>query len=285
MAQSQKRLAELRDGKLQLPYLKNADWVLGFAEARAKAAKTGKPIFAYFTRSDERCMNSISMECGALAEDGFREFANSVVPFCNITTKVKTDADQELFEAKGGVKYPHVVLMNAAGNVRYVVRGEKLSDFQNGLQELGELEALRKRVDAGDRHAKYPFLKKQLELQHLDFPAAKKAMKKLPRLSKAQNRELAPLLLRAEVHHIVSRAGKSQKARAKAGEKFFRMHKAGRVPIQDGLLPFWLHILDYAEMAKKAVIYEEALDTLKQEFPELPWMEQERTLRELQSNG
>jgi hypothetical protein len=63
------------------------------------------------------------------------------------------------------------------------------------------------------------------------------------------------------------------------------MQKAGRVPIQDALLPFWLHILDYAEMAKKAVIYEEALDTLKQEFPELPWKEQERTLRELQSNG
>jgi hypothetical protein len=228
-------------------------------------------------------MDSISLECGVLAEPGFRVFSQGVVPFCHITTRVESDPDQDLFAAKGGVEYPRVVFMDAKGKVVYAVQGSKLVDFRRGLKELQELEALRKRVAAKDRHAEYPFLKKQLELQHIEFLVAKKVIRNLPRLTQAQKLELAPLLLRAEVHRMVSRTGESKKARAKTGERFFRMKKVGKVPMRDALFPFWMHILDYAESRKKAHLYEEALDSLKQEFSGRDWKEQDRTLRKLQT--
>ena len=37
--------------KLKEPFVQNADWVLDFDEALAKAKETKKPVFAYFTRS------------------------------------------------------------------------------------------------------------------------------------------------------------------------------------------------------------------------------------------
>ncbi len=39
--------------KLKEPFLKKAPWLLDFAKAREESAKTGRPIFALFTRSYE----------------------------------------------------------------------------------------------------------------------------------------------------------------------------------------------------------------------------------------
>jgi hypothetical protein len=37
--------------KQAAPFVKNGGWILDFTEARKKAIKENKPIFAYFTRS------------------------------------------------------------------------------------------------------------------------------------------------------------------------------------------------------------------------------------------
>ncbi|MHC5063232.1 MAG: thioredoxin domain-containing protein [Planctomycetota bacterium] len=48
---SQEDLIAKREAKLASDWIKLADWVLDYDEARAKAKESGKPIFAYFTRS------------------------------------------------------------------------------------------------------------------------------------------------------------------------------------------------------------------------------------------
>ena len=50
----QQAFIDKRDKKLQSAFLQNADWIMSFAEAKAVAKETGKPIFAYFTRSYAR---------------------------------------------------------------------------------------------------------------------------------------------------------------------------------------------------------------------------------------
>lgn len=50
-AQSQEQYVARKEAKLAEPWLQNADWILDYDEAKAAAAKSGKPIFAYFTRS------------------------------------------------------------------------------------------------------------------------------------------------------------------------------------------------------------------------------------------
>jgi hypothetical protein len=42
---------EKRDLKLKSPFLSKAAWITDYAAARAEAKKSGKAIFAYFTRS------------------------------------------------------------------------------------------------------------------------------------------------------------------------------------------------------------------------------------------
>ncbi len=44
-------LEEKRDKKLAEEFLKKAPWITDYDKARAEAKKTGKPVFAYFTRS------------------------------------------------------------------------------------------------------------------------------------------------------------------------------------------------------------------------------------------
>jgi hypothetical protein len=47
----QEQLKKQRDEKLALPVFKKAGWTFDYEKARAEAKTTGKPIFAYFTRS------------------------------------------------------------------------------------------------------------------------------------------------------------------------------------------------------------------------------------------
>ena len=44
-------MEERLEAKLGKPFLKNAAWVLDFAEAKRRAKAENKVIFAYFTRS------------------------------------------------------------------------------------------------------------------------------------------------------------------------------------------------------------------------------------------
>ena len=48
---SQEELVKLRDEKLALPVFTKADWTFDYDKARERAAKEGKLIFTYFSRS------------------------------------------------------------------------------------------------------------------------------------------------------------------------------------------------------------------------------------------
>lgn len=50
-AAAQQSLEEKRDQKLKSPFLSKAAWITDYDRAREESRKTGKVIFAYFTRS------------------------------------------------------------------------------------------------------------------------------------------------------------------------------------------------------------------------------------------
>jgi len=50
-AQDQDQMKKNLEEKLAKPFVTVAPWILDFDEAKAQSKKTGKPIFAYFTRS------------------------------------------------------------------------------------------------------------------------------------------------------------------------------------------------------------------------------------------
>ncbi len=50
-ASRQQKLIARKQAALEQPFLNNAKWITDFAAAKAEAKQTGKPIFAYFSRS------------------------------------------------------------------------------------------------------------------------------------------------------------------------------------------------------------------------------------------
>jgi len=48
---NQEELVKLRDEKFALPVFTKADWTFDYDKARERAAKEGKLIFSYFSRS------------------------------------------------------------------------------------------------------------------------------------------------------------------------------------------------------------------------------------------
>jgi hypothetical protein len=48
---SQEQLKANLEAKLKAPFLAKAPWITDFDKARDESKKSGKPIFAYFTRS------------------------------------------------------------------------------------------------------------------------------------------------------------------------------------------------------------------------------------------
>ena len=50
-AQSPDDLKQKLEAKLQEPWTKSPEWITDYDKAREEAEKTGKVIFAYFTRS------------------------------------------------------------------------------------------------------------------------------------------------------------------------------------------------------------------------------------------
>ncbi len=49
----QEILIDRRDQKIEAPFMEHALWHTDYDDAREEAAESGKPIFAYFTRSYE----------------------------------------------------------------------------------------------------------------------------------------------------------------------------------------------------------------------------------------
>ena len=49
----QETLIERRDKKIEAPFMEHALWHTDYDDAREQAEESGKPIFAYFTRSYE----------------------------------------------------------------------------------------------------------------------------------------------------------------------------------------------------------------------------------------
>lgn len=50
-APDQETMKKNLEKKLAAEFLKNAPWILDYDQAKAESKKSGKPIFAYFTRS------------------------------------------------------------------------------------------------------------------------------------------------------------------------------------------------------------------------------------------
>ncbi|MFN3194297.1 MAG: alpha/beta fold hydrolase [Aureliella sp.] len=222
-------LVAKREKKLEGAWLKNASWILDYDEAKKEAAKTGKPIFGYFTASYSTSLPCIRLEEGAFSEENFAQWSKDYVMFCHITTKIESDKHQDLWSAIEGRGFPQIVFMNASGDVIIEHRGERtVADFGKS----GKVADLKLRVDAGDTTAVNDHFLALLELGQMQYAEAKAGAETLDGLTDEQKKRIGSRLLDLEIMDTMNsmeEAGVEQKM-AELGKVWYERGKVGIAP-------------------------------------------------------
>jgi len=125
-AAAQEDLEAKLAAKLFKPFVKNADWVLDFDEARRKSKERNKPIFAYFTRSDQPDPGSAQVEDGVFSSEAFAKLSKDFVMFLHVTTRIPGRKDDMLLFRLGGRSFPYVAILARAEFDEDVAEAERI---------------------------------------------------------------------------------------------------------------------------------------------------------------
>ncbi|HYE99522.1 MAG TPA: hypothetical protein VEJ18_11455 [Planctomycetota bacterium] len=207
--------------------------------------------------------------------------------FCHITTHVEGEKHADLLQEKGGQGFPHIVFMDADGNVLAEHAGPRTAD---GFAKTGEAArtfvALREKAAKGDPTAKADLLVQQVKMGHVTADAAEKQAAELT-LTPEQKTALEGAVADARVMEI-ARGVRSNEQAKEAGKKFLAMHKAGKAgpSSEEAAQPYWIMLMMAAEETKDVEAFETGLKTLKAKFGDNPraqafFKKQEETLKEL----
>lgn len=202
----------------------------------------------------------------------------------HVTTHVDGDKDPDLLSEKGGSGFPYLVVLDAEGRIAAQHRGQRTA--AGILETLGTAKAfgeLRAKGDGGDAAALVEVFDKDLEYGNVKCKDARATVEKMKDLSDEKKADYETKLVGLEVRETLgefSRKAKDlapddkvagKKLQAEYGRRFLEMKKADHIPTGDKeMQPFWIFIMEAAEEAKDAALYEEALAPLKEKFGNAP---------------
>jgi len=153
--------------------------------------------------------------------------------------------------------------LDADGEIITKQGDRSVAGFETTLASVNEYQALRRRVEGGEKGLDNHLFVTELSLGKLDFPTAKARYATLTGLSDAQHVQVKQLLVNGEVAEIMGSAGRTAEAQLEVGKTFAAMAAAERVPDDGSQYGFWMMILGYAESANKADLYASALGRIK----------------------
>lgn len=192
------------------------------------------------------------LEGGPLLDNGITDFAKQAVLFCHITSQIQGEPHPQLLREKRGVGFPHLVVLDAAGNVLVVHEDENsIAGFRRSVMEATkvheQLQALRKQEDGGDAAAARQLFSRQVELAHIE-PA--EAWPRLAQLgfTAAEQARLTGQIARTEVGRLLGDVSNDVQSQIAAGERTAAMAAKGRIPAESReLFYFWGLTFRFAE--------------------------------------
>lgn len=179
------------------------------------------------------------MESGPLSTPEFKEFAKDVVLFCHITTRIKGRKHDDLLGKVGGRGFPHLVVMNAEGDVLSVVQRRSVEGFRAAVEAGEAYQALKSKAD------RTPDEELELIQMDLDLGNAKpaEALERLQGLEGADPEKVSALEAKLEavafdatIDEVLQSAGQptneaeQQAAIKKIGTTFWEHYQAGKRP-------------------------------------------------------
>lgn len=215
--------------------------------------------------------------------------------FCSIDSKAKSWKYGELRAEKKLLGLPSIAFLDADGTALVVVPsgGRTVEGFRRHGERAREYVRLRETSANGDRKAAAHFLRMQLEERQVSLAAAKRRRKAVEEVI---DEKTAKVLDRMILHLQISTElrAKGQKGRAELGPRFWKMWKDGPNPGPRVGRGYWYAILEWAEREKKADMFAEALEAMRQSLavtdPDATWVPNlleryQNKLEQLRSKG
>lgn len=213
--------------------------------------------------------------------------------FCHITTQVEGDPHPNLLSEKGGMGFPHMVVLDADGMVLAMHEGGRSTDafaetVEQAKQTQKELAELTAAAAKGDEAAARNLFEKQLELNHLKPAAALERLGKLKGIDDEQKARFLGLIAEAEVAEQLGKLTDDEATHAAAGKVFVAMMEAGRVPPEgQNQLYFWYLMSIHAQQENKLDVMTKAVEGLRamSRKPERLMKDLEAKLEKMKGDG
>lgn len=205
-----------------------------------------------------------------LSTKEFGEFAKEFVVFAHVTTRIEGRKDDDLLQKKGGQGFPHLVALDANGDVIAKLTGDRtVEGFRAMMADGAKFVAVREKKEKTLDDEVF-LLRHDISMGNADLAQAKARAEAMKGLSDAQKKELDGALLGLEIQGMMPRARTPEEQKAQvlaAGAKFAEMWAAGREPTSDeAVQPFFIFMLDHAEATKDAELFGKALEKLRAKF-------------------
>jgi len=206
-----------------------------------------------------------------LSTDEFKAFAAEVVPFLHVTSRVEGEHHPNLLEEKGGRGFPHVVALDAKGDVVATLQERTVEGFRKMMKGAGDFAALsgkEKRTPAEEMR----LVRLLHDMDRIEADEARARANALVEPDEAVKKDRDDFLVMLDV--VGELEGKNLRepaARVEVGKTFHDWWKAGREPKDEAAVqPFFILMLDYAEAEKDVALFEKALGKLREAFGSRP---------------
>lgn len=256
-------LNQRRREKLEKPVFQNG-WLTDFERARAAAKQSGKPIFAYFTRSYAACAPCDALEDSVLASAQFARFSGEVVLFLHCTSHTAGEPLASIAKDKGFTTFPTICFFDADGNVLTRQGDKTVEAFEKTLAQLAELQALQARAAKGDAEARIAGFLLQLRLDALDLAEMQRQAQQLTGLTPEQRAFVDQKITDAKLDDLLQRA--REIGPQELGKQLAELAKAGHRPSPEMTNLFWNPVLGHARDSKDAALAQQAFDALVAQY-------------------
>jgi hypothetical protein len=186
----------------------------------------------------------------------------------HVTSRVEGEAHPKLLEQKGGLGFPHLVFMDAEGEVVATHEGAlSVEGFAETAKDAKGYLDVQTKAAAGDRAAKIDLALLKVEAGKRGLEDAKKELAALGELTEAQKKRLDGLELSPWIEEILNQTTVEKATQVESGRRFAEWAAQGREPVRrNDVANFWSLILVYAEANKDAATYQKALGKLRERF-------------------
>ncbi len=198
--------------------------------------------------------------------------------FCHITTRIEGRKYENLLSEKGGQGFPHVVAMDAEGEVTAELSDRTVAGMRKMVETGAAYARLRTKKDRTNAE-EIQVLEAEIGLGKVDVDDAKKRIGGLKDVAPADRKRLDGLLVDLEIKGVLDEANgrqvnsreESNALRIELGARFAAMWKAGKEPTGEQYVqPFYILMLEHAVKEVEPALFEKALDVLKKKFADEP---------------